>query len=711
MDERQLLIIEEFLSDWQSEDSVLSPIINNIKHSRFEDGHVKFLFCNNEEEQLFWKQHIGKYLHLYVFSLLKEWGDNNSNTVEKRCLSFWQYYKDSIKCEYYNFLLEICSVPISIHTKIGVLMDSHLWRENLETPYLSVLTSKLKYLFTDDIYLKYSLLLEEFLKTKSIDYVDLKMQNLIDFCNSTDIIISKEKCLSSIVNKFGSNNGGGVITMLKSMPHNRCSLESFKTIVSFCFQNYTTYRGNSYIPFCYESDACCFWKENAFSYSTALLYFSLKFWTRDNNNALELNYWLGMLSSGGYVVTLETEMKNLKDKIVSFYNDIPQTIVEEIGYMIEEYFWGKYNDIPSLIQFVVFPCEFVEKYKKMLLDKVNNNLKDYQEKLESYLQFCLVLDSNATFKKSTFLEILELTCDNESEKIANILELYPYYGDDFGLSLLQFCIDNQELYKLSNKTISKYTFHLFVDSWMYEISKRLGENGRPYNVELCEKTVSHKKIVDFLNHRHPILWNECNQKSKEIVNKIRGEKLTDKRSPVEERVKDMTKELTNREDRLLSGCLKPLIKEALKEGVQNFIIETESLAKNKGKKIPLLEDVSNTIYDYLIRQYLNFDVSEFPGDTGVLSGLYGDKVARIWIRRYMIGDDEVSWESSLSSEKIAGAKIAFDYYIWNNIYDHVIAWCEQNYGKKEPEEVYYSSDNYDDNDQDDYGIYRGGAFM
>ena len=157
--------------------------------------------------------------------------------------------------------------------------------------------------------------------------------------------------------------------------------------------------------------------------------------------------------------------------------------------------------------------------------------------------------------------------------------------------------------------------------------------------------------------------------------------------------------------------LKPLIKEALKEGVQNFIIETESLAKNKGKKIPLLEDVSNTIYDYLIRQYLNFDVSEFPGDTGVLSGLYGDKVARIWIRRYMIGDDEVSWESSLSSEKIAGAKIAFDYYIWNNIYDHVIAWCEQNYGKKEPEEVYYSSDNYDDNDQDDYGIYRGGAFM
>ena len=97
MDERQLLIIEEFLSDWQSEDSVLSPIINNIKHSRFEDGHVKFLFCNNEEEQLFWKQHIGKYLHLYVFSLLKEWGDNNSNTVETMlCYNFLERKEETV---------------------------------------------------------------------------------------------------------------------------------------------------------------------------------------------------------------------------------------------------------------------------------------------------------------------------------------------------------------------------------------------------------------------------------------------------------------------------------------------------------------------------------------------------------------------------------------------------------------------------------------
>lgn len=675
--------IEEFLSEWPSEESLFSPIINNIKHDRYEDGHVKFLFCDSEEEQLYWKRQIGKYLHLYVFSLLKEWGENNnSSIIRKRCMSFWKFYKDSIQSENYNFLLEIGSVPISIHTRIGFLMDSHLWIDNLYAPYLSVLTNKSMHLFTNDLYLKYSLLFEKYLKTISADFVDSKIKNLIDFCNSTDIIICKGKCFSLIVNKLGGEEHGGVVNALKSISYNRCSLETFKTIICYYFQNYTIYREKSYISFCNESKAWCFWKENAVSYSSALLYFILKCWAHDNN-ALELNHWLGILSGEEHVTELETEMKKLKEKINSHYNDIPKTIVEEIGFMIEEYFWERYHEIPSLLKSIVFSSDYADKYQMLLLDdvkyKLKNNLQVLIDKIDSYLQFCLILDSNATFKRTNFLRVLELTCDSESENIENILELYPYYGDDFGLSLLGFCQQNRLKYKLSKQAISRYKHHLFVDSWMSAIQERLEKNEKPYNIELCERTYWHMRIIEYIESRHDIFWSKCECSATQVINNVWKEDPWDKREPVRNNIIFKTKELAQKEKEIIYNNIKPFLLRTLKEGINFFIYETKELEEEKGKKTELTEKVHKVIYKILVEKYANKPLPSFSFDTTRIFYYYADKVARVW----------VSWEGpfsdvikrSIGDAERESIKETFDSDAWSTIKNDVLTWCRSYYSE------------------------------
>lgn len=707
-------ILTDFFEDWPTEDSLLSPIMNSINHNRFEYGSVKFLFCDNKEEQDFWVHNIGTYIHLYVFSILTEWSHQYDSITEERRRNFLSFFKEAILSEIYSFVSQINITPRRIHSAIGIIIDSYLWEEKMEAPYLSTISS-MPQMLTNDTYQCYCHLFENFINTKSVVFLDENVCNLLHFCSETDLVVDKRDCFLLLLKRFSgiNTNNDGLSKILQSLSVGRCSFNSYKEIICFYFTNYNNYKDHSFISFCNKPNEIYFWREYLSSYSFAFLYFILQEWLHENSNSIELNHWLGIITNGEAANKMEEEMKSFKTIIVNKCQSNSQAIVDNIGFMIEEYFWIKKNEVPSLLNSIAFSSHTVDKYQKLLLDSVKNKRENFFSRIENYLLFCYILDSNATFKRNSLLEVLELTSDNESEKLDTILELFPYYGDDFGLSLLQFCNDNQKLYKLSKQTILKYKFHLFVDSWRFEISKRLGENGRPYSVELCEKTASHKKIVAYLNHRHPIFWNKCDQMSRSVIEKIRYENLDLKRTPVEDRVSSRAEELSRKEKKLIFQKIEANPKEALKEAIWAFLMETKQLAESNGKKINLTEDVSKVLYNFLIEKYTNFDTPEFPYETEAAFDKYGDKVARVWIRRYLIGDDEVSTRDQISSDKFTSIEKTFNEFVWDRIIGDIFEWCKKIYSYNVPNSYTpsFDDDNSSDYDHDDYGIYGGGAFM
>jgi hypothetical protein len=702
MQREQIKNINNFLEDWPTEDSLLSPIMNSIKHNRFESGSVKFLFCDNKEEKGFWVQNIGRFVHLYIFSTLTEWSHQYDLVTEERRKNFLSFYKEAILSEMSNFISQIDIIPKSIHSVIGVIIDAYFWEENMDTPYLSIIT-RMPQKFSHDIYQQYRSVLETYLTAKGVDYLDANICKIINYLNATDVIIGKAECFLLLLRRMsGFDNNTSISTILKLISHNRCSFDTFRKIICFYIENYNIYKEDSYFSFCNSSKEFEFWKKNSSNYSFALLYFVLQEWRCNDETSIELN-WRGLFSNDSHTIQMEQEMKSLKTMIVDKSNSLPKAIVENIGFMIEDYCWKKYNEVPSLITIVVFSSSFVEKYQRLLLCDVKDNLQNFINKIDCFLQFCLILDSNATYVRSNLLELLELTCNNESEKLENILELYPYYGDDFGLTLLQFCQQNHSVYKLSKQAISKYKYHLFVDSWMSVIHKRLEENGKPYSIELCERTSSYMRIIEYLESRHFIFWDKCERSTTQVINDIRKESPRKMRDPVRDNVQAKTKEISIKEKEIIYNNIKSFLSNTLKEGIHLFINETKEQEEGKGKKIELTEDVFKVVYKNLVDNYANKPLPDFSFDTTSSFYWYADRVARVWVFWRAGLSDYINSSASIRDEQRESIKEKFDTFVWGAIKSDVLAWCRSYYRVEDSscastDSMLYDNSYYDDND-------------
>lgn len=663
-------------------------LCNIVDDNNFLLGDSLLPYCDDEQVRSFWKNNLEKYeyIHLFPYLVLKLWQNQKpeSELLEKWIESYENEFYPSLTKEIGPFISYITStivLPSLYVVDVGFIIDSFEWRKNKVLTHFTQFAHNNNQ-FSDALYDKYVLLLCNSLEGLGQNLSSYDIPKMLDYSKATDILVCKRACLTAIAERQSCKDSSiaDLKTMLMSIPHNRCDFDTYKKIMVFYCENYNLYKDQSCFSFCSNSNEVAFWKENASVYSFILLYLILKEWNGASENNEELKYWLDLLlSSGENSVQLETEMRSLNSQFVDNYKAFPKTIVEKIGFAIDEYFWKEYNEIPSLIQTVGSSDLYAAKYQKLLLDDAKNNPRNFIDKIDRYLQFCLILDTNATFARPNLLELLAITYNGESEKIGKILESYPYYGDDFGLSLLHFCKKNRSFYKLSKQVISKYENHLCVDSWMSVIQTKLGKRGKPYSVDLCVKTSSHMRIVEYINSRHPIFWDQCNQAVTQVVDEVKNMDSFRKREPVRDGVQTRIGGLIKKEKELIYNNIKTFLFDSLKEGIRLFINEIKEEEEFKGIKFNLTDEVSQVIYKYLVDKYANKPLPNFSFEPGSSRSLYADRVARVWVFYTMFFGDGVNDSCLVTDVQRKSIREKFDTYVWKVIEDDVLGWCKDYY--------------------------------
>lgn len=693
-------------------ESFLKDVLCNIvDDNNFLLGDSFLPYCDDEQIQSFWKNNLEKYdyIHLFPYLVLKLWQNQNpeSELLEKWIESYENEFYSHLAKEIEPFISCIASIgvlPSLYVVNVGFIIDSFEWRKIKALPYFTQFAHN-KDLFSDALYDKYVLLFCNSLETWSQDISSSDILKMLDYSKTTDIIVHKKACLTAIAERLSEKESSkaDLTTMLMSIPHNRCDFDTYKKMMVFYSENYDLYKDQSCFSFCSNSDEETFWKDKASIYSYVLLYLILQEWKEESGMLEDQKYWLDQLSSGENSVLLEKEMRSLKSKFVDEYNLFPKSIVEKIGFVIEAYLWKKYFETPSLIQSVEFSDLYVAKYQKLLLDNAKNNPQICIDKINSYLHFCLVLDTNASFSRSNLLEFLAITSGCKPTKIGKILESYPYYGDDFGLALLHFCEQNQSIYQLSKQAIAKYKFHLYVDSWMSVIKERLGESGKPYNENLCMKTSSYECIVHYMASRFTLFDIECAQVVDQVLNEVKNLDPAGKREPVRNGVKTRTEELCKRERKIIYNNIKTLLADSLKEGILLFISEIKK-EEVKGKKIKLTDEVSQVIYEYLVDKYANKPLPLFPFEPSTNCYGYADRVARVWVSYYRLAADEIKEQYQVSGEQAESIKESYYKYVHNVLLADLVSWCRSYFDPDSSSDTSGSSSSYSISSSDDYDI-------
>ncbi len=688
-------------------------LCNIVDDNNFLLGDSLFPYCDDEQVRSFWKNNLEKYeyIHLFPYLVLKLWQNQKpeSELLEKWIESYENEFYPSLTKEIGPFISYITStivLPSLYVVDVGFIIDSFEWRKNKVLTHFTQFAHNNNQ-FSDALYDKYVLLLCNSLEGLGQNLSSYDIPKMLDYSKATDILVCKRACLTAIAERLSGKEGSmtALRAMLMSIPHNRCDFDTYKKMMVFYCENYDLYKDKSCFSFCNNSNEVAFWKDNASVYSFILLYLILKEWNGASENNEELKYWLDLLlSSGENCVQLETEMRSLNSQFVDNYKAFPKTIVEKIGFAIDEYFWKEYNEIPSLIQTVGSSDLYAAKYQKLLLDDAKNNPRNFIDKIDRYLQFCLILDTNATFARPNLLELLAITYNGESEKIGKILESYPYYGDDFGLSLLHFCKKNRSFYKLSKQVISKYENHLCVDSWMSVIQTKLGKRGKPYSVDLCVKTSSYMRIKEYINSRRTVFWDQCHQIATQVVSEIKKLDPVGKREPVRDGVQTRTREHAKEEKELIYNNIKPYLFDSLKEGIMLFVNEIKEEEEFNGIKFNLTDERLQVIYKRLLDKYANKPLPHFSFEPSESCYWYADRVARVWVYWIMLSADTINESYEVTDEQRKSIREKFDANVWDVIENDVLRWCESYYNSDSSSDTSESSSSYSFSSSDDYDI-------
>ena len=205
MQTEQIKHIKNFLEEWPSEQSLITPFVNNIRHGRFYDGDVDFPFCASSEERVFWRNEISRFSHLYIWAVLKKWDETAGILyVHERFGQFEHCHEIILIQEIHGFVESVSenifSTPQSIIEKIGPSIDIYLWDRLKESPF--TLKCLKHNAFVNNLYDKYCSLFSESLNTCDIETIVAEISLFINFCRSTDNIVERNCCIKNLLQKF-----------------------------------------------------------------------------------------------------------------------------------------------------------------------------------------------------------------------------------------------------------------------------------------------------------------------------------------------------------------------------------------------------------------------------------------------------------------------------------------------------------------------------
>lgn len=484
------------------------------------------------------------------------------------------------------------------------------------------------------------------------------------------------------------------------------------------------------LGFCEEPEEQHFWKKNIVNRYTYLFpYLVLNKWSFMFPSSMGLKTWIDSYLTerirGKSIGEEVYEQMNDFKKDSTIYEKIPY-IMPEIGFIIDSYLWEKHQELPFFIQkkefqitetiFSQYRDSLLTTVKYCLLNSIKQNRSGFHHQFDKCLKYAFILDSKQYAYgggRTVFLDILsKLTDNNQSDSLEKILPVYPYYGDDFGLILLNFLKEHKIVYTLSDKTISSYEHKFTYDSWWSEIETRLGEDGKPYNAELCKKTPSHERIIGYLNSRHLIFWNSCHQIILRLVDEIKNTSSTTKQNDLKKKINDRMKILCNEEKLLIvSKITQHFIKNARHEAYNLYINETKDIANLRRKDIPLTEDVLNSIIETLSAIYDDSEIPMFSEKTDVDYLTFASKVSSIWVEHNVFSPDEMNNVDRASENYQSIIKEAFTNCVWQKVCEEIYDWCNRYYNQGVTYSYNYSScgyySNWNYNDWSDYDDMRG----
>lgn len=380
-------------------------------------------------------------------------------------------------------------------------------------------------------------------------------------------------------------------------------------------------------------------------------------------------------------------------------------IAHQIGFYIDTYFWHRYKEIPFFKKHIKESqdCSDIlyNDYIVLLMNSLKTKgLEDIVCDIYTILDYCKTIDL-IKCKDSCFLTWIKYLCtynvygyDNEDFEIKDndiniILSTCPFWGDEIGLAILDFCVQNSKTYNIKLETISAYKEKLYVESWLFKINKRLKPGQLPYNVDLCENTTSYDKIIDTITARSKEFWEKCIKMSLEAVEKVKLENPSDKVTPVKTNIMNQLRLLCIDEIREIYTTIYPLIIMARKEGILLFLskIRKEEKKKRKAeakklrKKIEFNEDVFTKVYNRLINTSNIQIMSDFSCNVDSIPyKTYADLFAKTYIIHYVfIFSDDVN-EQALSEKPSEDIKKCFKESIWESIILTVLELCKINFG-------------------------------
>lgn len=452
-----------------------------------------------------------------------------------------------------------------------------------------------------------------------------------------------------------------------------------------------------------------FWKINIEKYIHLYIYTMLLEWEEESEGDEKIRQ-----RCESFRKNFANQIQKEIDCFVENIDKIPHNIHTKMGPIMDSFLFKEKFETPYLYHLYalsnkgdVLTEKFICQYQNTIKKVINQDC--FVNKIDVLLNTCLILD---TFigNKSNVIELLKYGCITKSDKLKDILISYPYYGDDFGLNLLYFFEENKDLYCITNEVISRYKAQFYYDSWLRTINDSLGDSSRPYSVQLCEETPFHKEIVKCLNSAHLLLWNKCNNACFDVIKEVKQENPDFKREPVSNKLIERVKTLCQDETNIIYSRIKPLIKDAIKDGVKRFINTVRNQAIANGKKIELSEEVSSAIYELLLEKYTNFELPDLSKLLTIKYKLFGEKVAYVWVRRWLIGNDDISNIEDISKERFSEIKHNFDINIWEPIQNVYINWCKCCYSYMIPEKENKSETNsssyhdYSSDSSDDVGL-------
>lgn len=452
--------VVKFLSVYKDDESLRSYFLRRFDHPdkmSWYDAETSYkldyLFVDDDNSRKFWIENFSLYSYFYIYALLSKWSEeyDEDTKLKDRCENYLRLYTSQLD-DNIVFLKRNClTIPTSIIAEVGFIIDSYLWLYHTEAPFFVDFVKK-NFPEARVLYEKYCRLFIGSLKAHDDCYINDNILHLLDYCKSTDLVVGKQDCYLSLVSQLSTTGSmdNDLSTMIRSVTHKKCSFLTYQIIIGYYCVNCSTHYSNSSVSFCHNSNEINFWVKNKDRYNFLFIYCIAREWFYENQQSKDLGYWCDLFVNGENTAILENEIDLLKKEISNHYQEIPPSIIYNIGFIIDSYWWEKELIEPFLIKALcessLLTEDIYNHYCKYFETYIKHNSNDFLiYVLDSLLDYCRstdqIVNNNYCFKllleklsnnitmKGRILEILARTisCTKCIYDFESLKKIYEYY--------------------------------------------------------------------------------------------------------------------------------------------------------------------------------------------------------------------------------------------------------------------------------------------